>query len=360
MDANFLKFKKKVWLHILIKCIAVGLAAGLIAVNAVLLPCRLYAVKLFWLYYVFVALGGFIIGGGVAFLLLRTDDKKIARRLDSELNLNERVQTSLAYGGHSGEIFEIQRADTIAVLGASSLKALHFKNLIATVLCAAVALVGIICIPVVATTVPPVFAETEDPPPADPPRDITDWEWAALDELIDYVNASKKADAYFKSGVVGHLQGLKTVLINGVSQTSLASFVQNTVNEIRNTVKDANERGISEEQQALNSEEEAYVIAKLYEIFSLQPTGGGEKDPNEKPGDGKEDPENPSTGIGPGNLNVNDTPFFDPVLGFVKCGEVRAEYYDRMQEALNEGAISRDEWEYIMVTYFSGLSGNED
>ena len=29
MDENFLKFKKTVWLHILIKCIAAGAAAGL-------------------------------------------------------------------------------------------------------------------------------------------------------------------------------------------------------------------------------------------------------------------------------------------------------------------------------------------
>ncbi|MDE6613657.1 MAG: hypothetical protein K2K28_03800, partial [Clostridia bacterium] len=308
MEENFLKFKKKVWLHILIKCIAAGLAAGLVAVNEVLLPCRLYAVELFWLYYVLIALGGFVLGGGAAFLLLRTDDKKIAQRLDSELHLEERVQTSLAYGGRSGTMYEIQRADTGSALGAKSVKALRFRHVAATALCAAVFLLGTVSIPVVATTVPAVFSPAEDTPPVDPPRDITDWEWAALDELIDYVNASKKADSYFKSGVIGHLQGLKTVLLNGVSQSSLSSFVQNTVTNIRNTVKDANERGISEEQQTLNSEEEAYVISKLYEIFSLQQTGG-EEDPEEKPDDGEENGGTP--GVGPGDLNVNDTPFFD-------------------------------------------------
>ena len=363
MEENFLKFKKKVWLHILIKCISVGLAAGFLAVNAVLLPCRLYGIKLFWLYYVLIALGGIAVGGGITFLILRTDDKKIAQRLDSDFNLSERVQTSLAYSGQSGEMLEAQRADTSAVLAATlaakSASSLAFKNILATVLCGCISIVGIVSVPVVATTVPPVFAEQEQEEPEDPPRPITDWEWAALDDLIDYVTASKKADSFTKAGIVGHLQGLKTVLLNGVSQSSLSGFVYNTVTEIRNTVKDANEKGISEEQQALNSEEEAYVIAKLYEIFSLQQTAPS--DP-ENPSEG-DDPENPSggnVGVGPGNINVNDTPFFHPELGYVKCGEVRAEFYERAQQALLEGTISKEEWEYIIITYFGDLSGNED
>lgn len=362
MEENFLKFKKKEWLHILIKCIVVGLAAGFLAVNAVLLPCRLYGIKLFWLYYVLIALGGIAVGGGITFLILRTDDKKIAQRLDSDFKLSERVQTSLAYSGQSGEMLEAQRADASSALAAAmetkSASSLAFENILVTVLCVCISVVGIVSVPVVATTVPPVLAEQEQEEPKDPPRPITDWEWAALDDLIDYVTASKKADSFTKTGIVKHLQGLKSVLLIGVSQSSLSSFVYNTVTEIRNTVKDANENGISDEQQALNSEEEAYVIAKLYEIFSLQQfvQEGPENPPKE------EDPENPSgnVGVGPGNLNVNDTPFFHPELGYVKCGEVRAEFYERAQQALIEGTISKEEWEYIIITYFGDLSGNED
>lgn len=63
MDENFKKFKKKVWFDILIKCLCAALAAGLIAVNAVLLPCKLYGIKLLWIFYVLIALGGFALGG---------------------------------------------------------------------------------------------------------------------------------------------------------------------------------------------------------------------------------------------------------------------------------------------------------
>ncbi len=357
MEENFLKFKKRVWRDILIKCIVAGAAAGLIAVLAVLLPCKLYGIKLFWLYYILIAIGGVALGCGIAFLFLWTDDKKIAKRLDSELNLAERVQTSLNFVSQSGAMFDMQRADTVAALASSPVKSLAFKNIIATCLCGIIALAGVIAVPVVATTVPPVFAAREEQPPVDPPRDITDWEWVALDELIDYVKASKKADNFTKLGVVQHLEGLKTVLINGVSQSTLRSFVQNTVTEIRNTVKDANEM-CAEEQQALNSEEEAYVISKLYEIFNLQPAV--EEEP-ETPPDDKEDPSGGNnSGNGNGNVNINQMPFFDPEKGYVLCGEVRGEYYDRVQQALNEGTISREEWEYIMITYFGDLSGNRD
>lgn len=356
MEENFLKFKKRVWRDILIKCIVAGAAAGLMAVLAVLLPCKLYGIKLFWLFYILIALGGFAAGGGIAFLILRTDDKKIAKRLDSELDLAERVQTSLSFGGQSGAMFDMQRADAVAALKSKPVKSLAFKNIIATCLCGFIALAGMIAVPVVATTVPPVFAAQEEESPVDPPRDITDWEWTALDELIDYVKASKKADNFTKTGMVRSLEGLKTVLINGVSQSTLKSFVQNTVTEIRNTVKDANEL-CAEEQQALNSEEEAYVVSKLYEIFGLQQIV--EEDPETPPKE--EDPSggnNPGTGNG--NININEMPFFDPEKGYVMCGEVRAEYYDRVQQALKEGTISKEEWEYIMITYFGELSGNQD
>ena len=103
MDENFKKFKRRVWLEILIKCIVCGLAAAFIAVNAVLVPCKLFGIKLLWLFYILIALGGFAVGGGIAFVILRTNDKKIAKRLDSELKLEERVQTAyMARRGYAG------------------------------------------------------------------------------------------------------------------------------------------------------------------------------------------------------------------------------------------------------------------
>ncbi len=362
MDENFKKFKRRVWLEILIKCIVCGLAAAFIAVNAVLVPCKLFGIKLLWLFYILIALGGFAVGGGIAFVILRTNDKKIAKRLDSELKLEERVQTAYMYSGHSGAMLDLQRGNASAELGKLSVKALPFKNVAATVLCGVVALTGVIAAPIAAKFVPPVYAANNtDEPPEEPKRPVTDWEWAALDELINYVRASKKADTVTKTGMLLELEGLRGVLADGVSQSSLSTFVQNTVSNIRNVVKDANGRDISEEQKTLNSEEEAYVINKLYEIFSLQkPDGEGDGDDSD-PSGGEEDPDNPDEPGGDSGweLDVNDVPFYDPDKGYVKVGEIREEYYQRVQAAFEEGTISREEWEYIIVTYFADLSNKE-
>lgn len=360
MDENFKKFKKKVWFDILIKCIAAGAAAGLFAVVCTLLPCRLYGVNLLWVYYALIALAGVALGGGAAFLFLRTNDKKIAMRLDKELNLQERVQTAYEFGGAQGDILDLQRVNASSALGSVPLKALPFKNIVATILCGAIALLSIPAIPLIATLVPPVFASTEEIPEDEKPRPITDWEWKALDELIEYVRASKKADAAARAGMLTPLNGLRTVLLDGVSQASLTGFVQGAVSDIRNGVSDANGRaGITDEQKALNSEEESYVVNRLYEIFSLQPKQDDPENPdNPKDPEDPEDPDNPDDPWG--EQDVNSTPFFDPEKGAIKLGDAIDDYYKEVQKALEDGTISREEWENIMVTYFANLNNKKD
>lgn len=359
MNEQFLKFKKRIWRDIAIKCALSAAAASVVAVNAVLLPCLLNGVHLMWAWYLLIALGGLCLGGAVAFLIFRTDDKQIAIRLDTELRLNERVQTALLYQKEEGDMLDLQRADACAVL--SGHKKLAFCNLAVTIVLSAVFLAGVCALPIVA-----VYADTKDnggsTEPVDPPRDVTDWEWQALDELIAYVRASEKADDYTKTGMLSELEGLRSMLVAGVSQSSLPIFVQNAASNIRNTVRDANDRsGVSEEQKTRNSEEGEYVIKTLYEIFDLSlpsddPGNGG----NTKPGGDPEDPPNHNTGTG--DLIVDGVPFFDPEKGYVSSGdpEVREKYYSAIQNAMLEGTISRAEWENIVATYFADLREKEE
>ena len=136
------------------------------------------------------------------------------------------------------------------------------------------------------------------------------------------------------------------------------------IRDRRNIVKDANDRGVTPEQQSLNTEEGNYIVSTLYEIFKLLPDaelGDGEKDPNGNGGDDENEDPNGSGGTGTGKLNIDDTPFFDPEKGgYVKLGEVRDEYYAKAQQALAEGVISQEEWEYIVATYFSDLTSKEE
>lgn len=361
MGKDFEKFKKRVWTHILISCAVIAAMAGFLAVVAVLLPCRLFGIKIFWLLYVLIAFGGMALGGGIAFLFLRTDDKKIARRLDSELKLSERVVTAYDYSAYEGAMVEAQREDTANVLASARVNSLSFKNLILTAVCAVLALAFIVAVPVIGVAVPPVFAQAGGEP-SEPPRPVTKWEWDALDDLIEYVENSKKADEASKTAMLAQLNGLKNVLLDGVSASSLKNFVESAVINIRNSIRTIN-GGVAEEQQTANTEESEYVISRLYEIFDMTPAiegeGEGEGDGN---GGSNNDSENDGNGggTGAGGLNISDLPFFDRELGFVKCGEVRDEYYEKALQALEEGLISGEEWALIMATYFSDLNDKNE
>ena len=292
-------------------------------------------------------------------MCFRTNDKKIAVRLDGEFRLNERIQTALLYQNKEGEIIDLQREDTVAAL--KSTKKLAFCNLALTIVLAALLLVGVCALPVVAVYANPDRAP-EAQEPVDPPRDLTDWEWEALDELIDHVKASEKADPNAKSGMVNELEGLRALLVDGVSESSLQLFVENTASNIRNKVTDANDQsGVSEEQKAGNNEECDYVVNKLYEIFSLQQPVDPDPpvDPN-PPDPGKDPSEPPNTGTG--DLEIDGVPFFDPDKGYVSSGdpEVREKYYSEILKAMLEGTISREEWEEIVATYFADLKDKEE
>ena len=78
----------------------------------------------------------FLIGGGVAlavgvtlFLLVRTDDRSLARMLDSELSLDERVETMYQYKDGDSALLRLQREDAEAVLSGIPTGRLRFKRL---------------------------------------------------------------------------------------------------------------------------------------------------------------------------------------------------------------------------------------
>lgn len=359
MNESFNNFKKRTWRNVFIKCSLAALATAFLAVDAVLLPCLLNAVHLHWAWYVLIAFGALASGFGVAFAFLRVNDCKIAQHLDAEFNLHERVQTAYVYRAENSEMLTLQRGDCDSALRNTPLKSLKFGNVVLAIALAVLLALSVAALPVIAA-----YADvSKQGPPVvvDPPRDVTDWEWKALDDLIDYVKASEKADAQAKSGMVTALEGLRGVLQNGVTQSGLQAFVRNTVTEITNAVSEANDAdGVSEEQQQSNNEECDYVIDRLYEIFSLQQES---QDPN-KPsqGDNNEEPVSPGNNTGTGELVISGIPFFDPDVGYVSSGDVetRDKYYNTIRQAMLEGTISRSEWEYIVATYFADLQEKDN
>ncbi|MDE7306105.1 MAG: hypothetical protein K2N33_01815, partial [Clostridia bacterium] len=80
-------------------------------------------------YYAIIAVGVAALSGGVLFLFLRPMDAKIARRIDEEYGLNEKVQTMVACKDKEGFIYELQRADASEKLAALPRKKISFKQI---------------------------------------------------------------------------------------------------------------------------------------------------------------------------------------------------------------------------------------
>ena len=111
MNEIFKKLKRKKFLTAACIAAGTGVAAGLIAAGSVLLALKLSEININAGWYVLIGLGVAAIAGGVAFWVLLPTDKKVAKEIDREHALNEKVQTMVAFAGDDGDMVELQRQD---------------------------------------------------------------------------------------------------------------------------------------------------------------------------------------------------------------------------------------------------------
>ncbi len=193
----FQNIKKKYLTRAIVIGAVGGVCLGLLAVGLVLLSLKLSEINLAVGYYCLIGFGTAVIVGAVLFLALLPRDKKLAKKLDHEYELHEKVQTMVAFRGREGDVIEMQRADTSERLNSLPKKktgaARIFKLAALPVLSVAVFLAAVF---VPATPTEIVGGNT-----------VTNWQIAALSLLIEDVNKSALTDSY-KTATVGVLQGV--------------------------------------------------------------------------------------------------------------------------------------------------------
>ena len=128
MNDDFKKFRSKIIAHAVIESVIAGLSAGLIVVAALLLPLTLTGITVNAGIYVGAGLGMFVIVGGLTFVLIRPTEKRIARRVDTELAMHEKVQTLVAFSSSNEPMAVIQRDDANSRLAAAGTKKIKFKR----------------------------------------------------------------------------------------------------------------------------------------------------------------------------------------------------------------------------------------
>ena len=130
MNESFNKFKKKMLLEAIIKSASISLAVGIISFTVPYLIIsigKINVIKFFWL---FLCLGAITLASivfGILFLILFPRNLKVAKRLDKELDLKQKVQTMIEYENVDTPMTALQREDTINILSNISLKKFVMK-----------------------------------------------------------------------------------------------------------------------------------------------------------------------------------------------------------------------------------------
>lgn len=337
----------------LIKAAIIGASAAALICAAVLLTAKILDFPTGYCLLGWIALP---VGAGLFLLFRRTGLVKFAKKLDNDFELHEKVQTMVEFEQAKDDMAVIQREDTLQKLGAIPLSRLRFRHLwvyiVLPLLAAGMMVTAIAC------------PEKPDEPyvePQEPPRQTTDWEWAKLDSLINYVEKSEADETFMKPDTLRALYALKNLLKNGVTESALRGVVTTTVTQINNAHELAKaEETLSEEQKRINEQVCEYTVHTLYEIFGLtesentqNPDDSEKKDPKEDEDDKKFD--------GSGELGAAaDDKLFDASEGYVAYIDVIGKYQSEINKAFSDGMLTQEEYDDLM-SYFGLLySGKEN
>ena len=190
MGENFSKLKSRALKIRLLKSVLAGVAVGLLCAGILLLLSKFEMLAFTPILALAIGAAVILLMGTAVYFLLYTSDKTLAKRLDRQYRLNEKVQTMLAYKDKEGIMYELQREDADASLAAVPKKSISFKRLWIYILC--------FMIGAAVFTASFVLSPEETPPPVvpDEPFAITELQIAALEELIKHVETSEMASPY--------------------------------------------------------------------------------------------------------------------------------------------------------------------
>lgn len=219
MTQNFEAIKKKYARQAWIAAAVLGVLCGVTVACALLLAFKLSAIELAWYFYLLIGLGVAALCVYPWFLLLRPDDKKLAKKLDSEFGLKQKVQTMVEFSGETGAMAVLQREQTDGALTEAAAKRPSVRGLLKflfiPVVALAIALAGAL-VPAKKTTV------------YIPPFKLSAVQEAALSNLINDVNSSELGEG-LKVVTAGALSDLLTKLKTVDTQSEMRRRVTATV-----------------------------------------------------------------------------------------------------------------------------------
>ena len=127
MNENFNKFKKRLLLEHTLRTTLFALAIGLTTAGLVVGITALCSAMIHWAIYLGIGLAAFVLSFVLLFVFTKPDDKKVAARVDEDLELQEKVATMVEYKDQNGLLIDRQRDDADYRLEEKPAKAVPLK-----------------------------------------------------------------------------------------------------------------------------------------------------------------------------------------------------------------------------------------
>ena len=127
MNENFSKFKKRLLLEHTLRTTLFALAIGLTTAGLVVGITALCSAMIHWAIYLGIGLAAFVLSFVLLFVFTKPDDKKVAARVDEDLELQEKVATMVEYKDQNGLLIDRQRDDADYRLEEKPAKAVPLK-----------------------------------------------------------------------------------------------------------------------------------------------------------------------------------------------------------------------------------------
>lgn len=189
MSENFLRFKKKSDSSRILKSLLYGISVGLFSAGLFLLLAKLAILNVPPIISLPVGVVACLLVGGLVYFFLKKSDEKLARELDREFGLNERVETMLAYKDEMGTMLDLQREDTEKSLGNLDIKQFKIPRLWISIIALCVGFIMFLS----ALFVPNLQAGASE---KEIPFELSQIQRVGLEELIEGVNKSQMEEPY--------------------------------------------------------------------------------------------------------------------------------------------------------------------
>ncbi|MDE6690923.1 MAG: hypothetical protein K2K04_03045 [Clostridia bacterium] len=232
MSENFRKIKKKYLTVAIVAGCILGVCLGVALTCTLAVVLKTCGVKFHWAIYIPIAL---VLSAGAVFLfflILRPDDKRIAKKLDRDFALNQKVQTMVEFANVESDMHTLQREQTDEVLGGVVGKRVDLKWLLKFIFVPVIALAMLLA----GIFVPAKKTSGGD---KEPVYNITDSHETALKNLIADVEGSS-LEPVLKVCVVLELDGLLDMLKKAELAAEMETAVIGAVRSIDKLVADTN------------------------------------------------------------------------------------------------------------------------